>query len=108
MFIGYTRELAKIKGAPWDKDVMRLYDAGCDTVYSDIYDGWARMCKEMQAGDTLVLVRPEDVPDELDFDTLVIVLDMIANSGVMLLDDDGRLHRVMPKKRYGRVTGDDI
>ena len=108
MFIGYTKELERIKGTLWEKDVKRLYDAGCDIVYSDMYDGWARMCKEMQAGDTLVLVRPEDVPNELDFNTLVIVLDMIANSAVMLLDDADNLHRVMPKVQYGRITTDDI
>lgn len=108
MFIGYTQERKRIEGTLWDRDVKRLYDAGCDIVYSDVCDGWAQLCKNMQAGDSLVLVRREDVPDALDFDTLVIVLDMIANSAVMLLDDDGNLHRVIPKKRYGRITTDDV
>lgn len=109
MFIGYTKSSPVIEGTYAEQDAMRLYRAGCDMVYSSesAYD-WADMCKNMQPGDTLVMIRQEDVPEIIDFDTLVIVLDMIANSAVMLLDDADNLHRVTPKVKYGRITTDDI
>lgn len=107
MFLGYTRvSTGMVKEAAEE----RMQAAGCDCVYTQPthpafrgWDEWEDLCRDIRPGDTLVLNRKEDIPDILDFDTLVIVLAMIGNSAVMLIDDDGNLHRVMPKAYYGRT-----